>query len=129
MKPRSSGRQGKVSKAQKVAGELAFQETKFALELSQMKLASLENYHQVQHDQEASGRSCHGPSHEQVAREVADLQRARAEKTRLQIENCRLTAPADGRVLHVLPPGSEGLREGDVVRERQPIFRIIDAGP
>jgi HlyD family secretion protein len=121
--------QGKLSKAQKVAAELAFQETKFALELSQHRLNSLENFTKPNTIKRLRAEIVVALSREEAAKEIADLQRARAEKTRLQIENCRLTAPADGRLLYVLPPGSEGLREGDAVRERQPLFRIISFGP
>ena len=47
---------GAVSKAQKVAAELSFQQTKFALELAQMKLNTLENVHQAEHGQAARRR-------------------------------------------------------------------------
>ena len=46
-----------------------------------------------------------------------------------QIENCRIMAPCDGRLVFVAAPTSAIIHEGDIVRERQRLFRIVPALP
>jgi HlyD family secretion protein len=122
--------QGKLSRARKVAAELALQETKFALELAQSKLSSLENYTRPNAIKRLRSEIVKALSREQTAKEVGNLERARAEKTRLQIENCRITAPCDGRLALASPPASVALLgEGDRVHERQRLFRVIPLQP
>ena len=71
-------------------------------------------------------------SQEQAAKEIWELRQSQVERTRRQIENCKLKAPCDGRlVLAQHPPrpgeGTEPVpaQPGDMVRERQEIARVI----
>ena len=122
--------QGKLSKARKVASELAYQETRFALELAQSRLNSLENLTRPNTIKRLRAEVVKALSREQTAKEVGDLERARAEKTRHQIENCRVAAPCDGRLALVPAPASVTLLgEGDLVHEHQRLFSVVPVQP
>lgn len=126
---------GTVTKAQKVAVELTFQQTKFALELAQMRLNDLENYARPLAVKRLFSEIDKARSHEKTVKEIWELRQSQVEGTRRQIENCKLKAPCDGRlVLAQRPPRREGaepvpMQPGDMVRERQEIARVIPSEP
>ena len=71
----------------------------------------------------------------QAAEQVKAAADSAAARLRQQLKNCRIVAPMAGRLLYVRPPGTteEGmyvvLDKGIVVRERQPLFRIVPDPP
>ena len=77
--------QGNLSKARKIASELAYQETRFALELAQNRLSSLENFTKPNTFKRLRGEVVKALSREQTAAESETWNGARAEKTRLQM--------------------------------------------
>jgi HlyD family secretion protein len=95
---------GTVSKGQKVATELAFQETKFAIEAAQNRLSVLENFTKSNTIKRLISEVEKARSQELAAQDILELEGARAEKTRRQIENCRITAPCDGLVVRRSTP-------------------------
>jgi HlyD family secretion protein len=123
---------GMVTKAQKIAAELTFQRTRFDLELAQSKLNSLENYSKPMAVKRALSEVEKTRSHELAAKEIWDLRQGQVERTRRNIENCRLKAPCDGRLVYAtrLARTGEGadpvpIQPGDIVRERQELARVI----
>ncbi len=73
---------------------------------------------------------------ELAAKDILELRQSREQKTRRQIEACRITAPCDGQVCHamrLLRPG-EGkekvtIEAGEHVLERQVVVRLVPATP
>jgi multidrug resistance efflux pump len=122
-------RKGEVSQGDKVAAELAFQETKFALELAQNQVSVLENFTKPNTLKRLISEVEKARSQEVSAQEILELERARVETTRRQIENCRLLAPSDGRVVLGTTPARARINEGDTVRERQLLFTIVPVRP
>jgi HlyD family secretion protein len=127
---------GMVSKAQKVAVELTFQKTKFDLEVAQSKLDSLEKYGKPIAVKRLSSEVEKTRSQEQAAMEIWELRRGQVERTHRQIDNCRIKAPNDGRLAIATQPPRPGagnepwpIQEGDIVRERQEIARVIPSTP
>jgi biotin carboxyl carrier protein len=127
---------GAVSKAQKVAAELSLQQTKFALELAQMKLNTLENVARPNTVKRLVGEVERIRALELAAKDILELRQAREQKTRRQIDACRITAPCDGRVFHATRRARPGegtndvpVEEGDHVRERQVVVRVVPATP
>jgi multidrug resistance efflux pump len=118
---------GNTSKATKVAGELSFQEAKFALEIAQTKLSVLQNFTKPNTVKRLIGEVEKARSHELAVKDIFELRQKRADKTRRQIENCRITAPRDGQVVHAHGPARPLLREGAAVRERQLLFTVVPA--
>jgi multidrug resistance efflux pump len=64
-----------------------------------------------------------------------ELEQAKAVKLRAQVEQCTIHAPADGRLIYANEVVRDGRRfrlplieEGAMVRERQVLFRIAEAG-
>jgi hypothetical protein len=127
---------GTTSRAQKVAAELSLQRTKFALELAQAKLNKLENFTRPNVVKRLVGEVERARALELAAKDILELRQSRKQRTRRQIEACRITAPCDGRVLHATRPprSSEGpkevaIEEGERVRERQVVVRVVPATP
>jgi HlyD family secretion protein len=120
---------GTVSKAQKVSAELAFQETKFALELAQGKLNTLENFTKPNTVKRLISEVERSRSQEMAANEILELRRAQAERTRQQVGHCRITAPCDGRVVYVAPPAGPAVHEGDRVHEQQRLLSVLPPHP
>jgi hypothetical protein len=127
---------GTVTKAQKVTVELRLQRTKYDLELGQMKLNNLEEYAKPMAVKRLSGEVEKARAQEQAAKEISKLRQSQVERTRRQIESCKLKAPCDGRMVLTLRPPHPGegaepgpSRPGDVVRERQELARVIPATP
>ena len=88
-----------MTKAQKVAVELGSQKTKYDLELAQSKLNSLENYDKPIAVKRLSSEIEKARAQEQAAKEIWELRQSQVERTRRQIENCKLKAPCDGRLM------------------------------
>lgn len=127
---------GAATKARKVVDELMYQKAKFDLEIGQSELNHYENFGKAGAIKRLKAAAVKAADDEEVAREVLELAKARERKTRRQIEAGRMTAPCDGRVAYAarLPGLGEGIdpvpiREGDRVRERQVVFRVIPASP
>jgi HlyD family secretion protein len=127
---------GTASKARKVADELRLQKAKFALELSQSKLNLLENYAKAKTIKQLRTVVEKALTDELLNKEIWELRRTREEKTRRQIENCRIVAACDGRVVVSLRPPRPGeghepvpIQTGDIVRERQEIARVLPTAP
>ena len=127
---------GTVSKAQRVAAELSFQQTKFALELAQMKLNHLEKVTRPNTVKRLVGEVERTRALEVAAKDILELRQAREQKTRRQIAACRITAPwtagCSMRCVRARP--GEGtndvpVEEGDHVRERQVVVRVVPATP
>jgi multidrug resistance efflux pump len=128
---------GTITKAQKVASELAVQKTKFDLELAQSKLNDLESFGKPMAVKRLSGEVEKTRTQEHAAMEIRELRQSQVERIRRQVANCQIKAPTDGRL--VLSPHSprpelkltepEPLRAGDTVRERQELARIIPSNP
>jgi HlyD family secretion protein len=127
---------GTLSKAQKVVEELSYQKVKFDLELAQQELNLYENFSKARDIKQLKAAAVKAAADEAVSQAVLELARVREQRTRRQIEECRLRAPCDGRVVPMMRPALAGegqdpvpIREGDRVRERQVIFRIIPPSP
>jgi hypothetical protein len=127
---------GAASKTQKVVSELSFQRAKFSLEVGQMKLKHLEEFDRPNTVKRLFGEVERTRALELAAKDIFELRQAREQKTRHQVEACQIAAPCDGRVAYAMrPPGpGEGqdpvpIREGDRVRERQVVLRIIPPSP
>jgi hypothetical protein len=127
---------GTASKAQRVASELSFQRARFALEVAQMKLNHLEEFGRPNTVKRLFGEVERTRALELAAKDIHELRHAREQKTRRQVAACRIAAPCDGRMAYAMrPPGpGEGqdpvpIREGDHVRERQVVLRIIPPSP
>jgi HlyD family secretion protein len=127
---------GMVTKAQKVAVELAFQKTKFDLEQAQSKLNNLEHYDKPIAVKRLSSEVEKTRSQEQAAMEISELRQGQVERTHRQIDNCRIKAPNDGRLAIATRPARPGegaepmpLQPGEIVRERQEIARVIPSTP
>jgi hypothetical protein len=123
---------GMVTKAQKVAVELTVQKTKYDLELAQMKLNDLEQYAKPLAVKRLASEVDRARSQEQAAKEIWELRQGQVERTRRQIESCRLKAPSDGRLVIAQRPPRPGegtdpvsAQPGDMVRERQEIGWVI----
>ena len=78
---------------------------------------------QAQHGEATPGRGRQGPIPPSRPRRRSPTCTAPGQSTPAD-ENCLLTAPADGRIIHVSPPGSEGLRGGR--RPRTPALGFPD---
>jgi len=127
---------GTASKAQKVTAELSLQRTKFALELAQMKLNNLEDVTRPNMVKRLVGEVERTRALELAAKDILELRQSREQKTRRHIEACRIRAPCDGRVFHAMrmPRPGEGtndvaIEEGERVRERQVVVRVVLATP
>ena len=118
---------GETSKAQKVSAELAIQGTRFALEMAQNKLQVLLNTTRPNTILRLRGELERNRSQAMTAKEILELRRSMADRTRQQIERCRITAPCDGRVVYMTTPAGAKVQEGDQVHERQPLVRIVPA--
>ena len=120
---------GTVSNAHKVAAELSLQETKFALELAKSKLQILESVTRPNTTTRLSSEVERSHAQEVAAKEILELRRAQAERTRQQLEHCRITAPCDGRVVYVSPASGGNIHEGERVHERQRLLSILPSSP
>jgi hypothetical protein len=127
---------GTASKTQKVASELSLQRAKFGLELAQSKLNHLEQFDRPNTVKRLFGEVERTRVLEHAATDILELRQAREQKTQRLVAACRIAAPCDGRVAYAMrPPGpGEGqdpvpIREGDHVRERQVVLRIIPPSP
>ena len=120
---------GTISNAHKVAAELSLQETKFALELAQSKLHILESVTKPNTIKRLIGEVERCRSGELAAKDILELRRAQAERTRQQLEHCRIMAPCDGRVVSASLASGGNVHEGDRVHERQRLLSILPASP
>ena len=120
---------GNATKALKVSAELNFQETKFALELAQNKLNVLENITKPNRIKRLISEVERSRSQELAAKEILELRRAQAERTRQQVAHCRITAPCDGRVVYVTLPAGASVHEGARVHEQQRLLSILPQHP
>jgi HlyD family secretion protein len=127
---------GTTSKAQRVADELGLQKVRFDLELAMQELNLYENLSKVKAIKQLRAAAARAAADEAVCQAVLDLAKAREKKTRRQVEACRITAPCDGRVTYAMRPAGPGegqdpvpIREGDRVRERQVVVRVIPPSP
>ena len=83
-----------MTKAQKVAAELTLQKAKYDFELAQSKLNSLEKYSKPLAVKRLTSEIDKAHSQEQAAKEISELRQSQVERTRRQIENCKLKAPS-----------------------------------
>lgn len=120
---------GTASKAQKVSAELAFQETRFAFELANSKLNTLQNITKPNTVKRLISEVERSRSQELAANEILELRRTQADRTRQQVNHCRITAPCDGRVVNVAPPAGPAVHEGDRVHEQQRLLSILPPHP
>ena len=88
-----------MTKAQKVTAELTYQKAKYDLELAQSKLNSLEKYDKPIAVKRLQGEVEKALSQEKAAKEIWELRQSQVERTGRQIENCKLKAPCDGRLI------------------------------
>lgn len=120
---------GIASKGLKVSAELNFQETKFTLELADIRRNVLENLTKPDTIKKLISEVERSHSQELAANEILELRRAQVESTRQQVEHCRITAPCDGRVVYVSPPDGGKVQEGNRVHERQRLLSILPQHP
>jgi len=116
---------GNAPKAQRVSAELDFQETKFALELAESKLNVLQNLTKPNTVKRLIHEVERSRSQELAGNEILELRRIQAERTRQQIEHCRITAPRAGRVVYVAPATGVTVHQGDRVHEQQRLLSIL----
>ena len=109
---------------------------KFALELAQAKMNHLEKFARPNTVKRLFGEVETTRGLEVAAKDILELRQAREQKTRRQIEACRIAAPWDGRVFHATRRARPGegtndvpVEEGDHVRERQVVVRVVPATP
>ena len=110
---------GYASMAAKIAVELKFKQTQFALEQAHSKLKVLVGYTKTKTIKELSGAIETARSRE-LAKQAA-LERERSMKKRLgdQIRRCKVVAPVSGLLHHVTPIGP-----GAVLHDGQILFQI-----
>jgi multidrug resistance efflux pump len=114
---------GYASMAEKVANELAFKKTQFALEQAQVRKREL-----VNHTKDKTIRGLMGAVERARERELgkqAALQLAESTLKKLhdQVGGCKVAAPIGGRVRYDAPIGT-----GAVVQDGQVLFRIVPDG-
>ncbi len=114
---------GYASMAAKIAVELKFKQTQFALEQAHSKLKVLVGYTKTKTIKELSGAIETARSRE-LAKQAA-LERERSMKKRLgdQIRRCKVVAPVSGLLHHVTPIGP-----GAVLHDGQILFQIDPRG-
>jgi HlyD family secretion protein len=122
-------RKGEKSQLEKVEADMALQESKFALQTAQYQLTILENLTGPNLIRRLVTEVEKASSQERAAQDILELERARAEKTRRQSENCRISAPRDGRVVLGRAAAGSTINEGDMVRERQLLFTVVAIPP
>jgi multidrug resistance efflux pump len=116
---------GYASLAERVTQELGLKKAQFALELAQGKKKVLVNYTKAR-TVKALQSALESARAKELARQ-ADVEREQSACKRLadQIDRCKVTAPAAGRVQFATPMG-----RGALVGEGQMIFRLIpEVGP
>ena len=106
--------QGKLSKACKIAEELLFQRTRYALEVAQIQRVNLENLTQPRVFQVLKSRLIQAQATEHLLEAALKLEKAREETKRRQVAACRIAAPRAGKL--VLAPVDSGILTGALVR-------------
>ena len=100
-----------------------------ALTRSRAKLKTLKQFTKAKRKIESDAEIGKARSELESAQAIHDIETKREARLKSQIEACRLTAPADGRVMYANPrePRDDGYRieEGAIVRERQVLVRIL----
>ncbi len=114
---------GYVSMAAKVAEELTFKRTQFALEQAQSKRRLLIQFTKNKMIKQLEGAVATARAHE-LAREAAfERERSALKRLGIQIQRCKVEAPVGGRVHYGAPMGP-----GAVLQDGQVIFRIEPDG-
>jgi len=91
--------QVKLSNESKLAEELAYQKTRFDLELAQIRLMTLQNLTQPRILNIKSGELKSAQSLERILQAVARLEKTREGRIRQQIDACQIVAPIDGKIV------------------------------
>ena len=125
-------KKGYLSLGQNMSERLALQRAKFALEQAQTKIRVLEKYTKHKTVKEFNAEVEKARSDELAKKSTWTLEQTKEDKLRLQITNCKITAPNDGLVVYANDPNKFGgssqpqIEEGATVRERQKIFSLPD---
>jgi hypothetical protein len=91
--------QVKIAKESKVREELAFQKTKFGIELAQTHLMVLQNLTQARILKIRKDELNRAQSRERILQDALKLEKAREDRIRQQIAACRILAPLEGKVV------------------------------
>ncbi len=107
--------QGKISKAHKVAEELAFQKAKFAIELTQTKRMLLQDQTRPRILKTLKSDLEKASSDERICQAALKLEKAAADQLQEQVDACRIVAPRDGKVMHDRPDRATSLLDAEVL--------------
>jgi hypothetical protein len=111
---------GYVSSGQLTREKLAAQKTKFVHEQAQTRKNVLEKFTKEKTVKELKSLVEKAQSDETAMGRVWELELAKAEKLRRQIDSCKVVAPSNGRVSY-----ARAFVAGDIVLEGQQLFRIV----
>jgi RND family efflux transporter MFP subunit len=122
---------GYVTVSQNTADHLTLQKAEFALKEAQTKLQVLEKYTREKQVKELQANVEKALSDELAKKATFELEKAKEDKLKKQIEACKLYAPGDGLVVYANETNRFGsnqpqIEEGASVRERQKIFSLPD---
>ena len=118
--------QGKISKAHKVAEELAFQKAKFAIELIQTKRMLLQDQTRPRILKTLKSDLEKASSDERICQAALKPEKAAEDQLQEQVDACRIVVPRDGNVMHDRPDRATSLLDAEVL-SRGELERLRDA--
>lgn len=123
---------GYVTQQQNYSDKLALQKAEFSLREAETKLRVLRDYTKQKQVKELQAAVEKATSDMLAKQSAYELEKAKEEKLKRQIERCKILAPSNGLVVYANDQNRFGssnqqlIEEGATVRERQRIFSLPD---
>jgi HlyD family secretion protein len=114
---------GYISASEQVSDELALKHARFALEEAQSKKKILIDYSKARQVKAFTGAVETARANQLAKQAVLERERSVQKRLKDQIDRCKVTAPATGRITYAAPIGA-----GAVVHDGQLLGRVVSDG-